>query len=62
MKTNNSHSDWRLTEDDVTQGSMLEPIIFNIFLCVMFILVDEKDATNCAGINSHTAHWEILHK
>ena len=37
-KINNSYSSWSKTRFGVSQGSILEPLLFNIFLCDLFFL------------------------
>ena len=47
VKISNSYSLWSLIKHEVPQGSILGPILFNIFLCDMFFMID----------NMHTASY-----
>ena len=40
VKINNSYVPWSLIKYGVPQGSVLGHIIFNIFLCDMFFMID----------------------
>ena len=43
VKANSSYSLWSLIKYEVHQGSILDPILVNIFLCGLFFLVDSVD-------------------
>ena len=60
MKINNSHIDWLLIKYGVPQGSILGPIVFNIFLCDIFFLIHEIDIASYSDNNTPTL-WEMLH-
>ena len=52
VKINNSYSLSSLIKHGVPQGSILDPIIFNMFLCDMFIMVDNIDIASYADDNT----------
>ena len=43
VKINNFYSLWSLIKHGVPQGSILDPILFDIFLCDMFFMTDNVD-------------------
>ena len=45
VKINNSYSLWSLIKHGVPQGSILDPILFNIYLCDMFFMVEKANIT-----------------
>ena len=51
FKVNNSYGIWSLIKYEVPQGSILDPILFKIFLCEMFVLVDLVDIASYANDN-----------
>ena len=53
VKVNNSHSFLSLIKYGIPQGSILGPILFVIFLCDMFFLVDSVDIASNADDNTH---------
>ena len=48
-KFNNSYSPWSCIKHGVPQGSILEPILFNIFLCDMLFSVDSINIASYAA-------------
>ena len=55
-KINSSYSSWEEILFGVPQGSILGPLIFNIFLCDMFFVVSQTDFAAYADDN--TPHVE----
>ena len=52
VKINNSYNLWSLIKHGVPQGSILGPILFNIFLCDMFFMMDNIDLASYADGNT----------
>ena len=52
VKINNSYSLWNLIKYGVPQGSILGPILFNIFLCNMLFMIDTIDTASYADHNT----------
>ena len=52
VKINNSYSLWSLIKHGVPQGSILDPILFKIFLCHMFFMVDNIGIASYADDNT----------
>ena len=53
LKINNSCSLWNLIKHGVSQGSILGPKLFNIFLCDMFFMVYNIDIVSYADNNTN---------
>ena len=52
VKINNSHSLWNLIKHRVSKGSILDSIIFDIFFCDMFFMIDTMNIASYAGDNT----------
>ena len=52
VKINYCYSRWSLIKHGVPQDSILGPILFNIFLCDMFFMIDNIDITSYADDNT----------
>ena len=52
VKINNFYSLWSLIKHVVPQGPILGPILFNIFLCEMFFMIDTIDIASYADDNT----------
>ena len=52
VKNNNSYSFSSLIKYGVPQGSILGPILFNIFLCDMFFMIDTTEIAGYADDNT----------
>ena len=53
VKINNSSRLWSLIKHGVAQGSILGPILFNVFLCDMFFMIDNVDIASYGDDNTH---------
>ena len=51
-KLNSSHSSWEEILFGVPQGSILGPLLFNIFLCDMFFIMNDIDFASYADDNT----------
>ena len=52
VKINISYSLWSLIKHGMPRGSILGPIIFNIFLCDAFLMIDNIDIASYADDNT----------
>ena len=48
VKTNNSFSSWKNVLYGVSQGSILAPLLFNVFLCDLFLFLPNIDTASYA--------------
>ena len=54
VKINSDYSSWKEILDGVPQGSVLGPLLFNIFINDLFLFVEHSDICNYADDNSLT--------
>ena len=51
-KINSEYSSWEEIMFGVQQGSILGPLLFNIFLCDLFLIMENIDIVSCADDNT----------
>ena len=61
-KMNSSHSSWEEILFVVSQGSILGPLLFNIFLCSMFFVLSQTDFASYGADNTRYVKLIILMK
>ena len=60
MKINNSQSEWTNIESGIPQGSILGPMLINIFINDIFYFMDGVNITNYADDNTpYTSHTDV---
>ena len=59
-KINESYSPWEEILFGVPQGSILGPLLFNIFMCDLFFIVNETDFASYADDNTPSASGDRL--
>ena len=59
-KVNGSHSSWQELKFDVPQGSILGPLLFNIFINDMFYFIEDTKIANYADDSTlYAVKWNI---
>ena len=60
VKINGKYGSWSEISSGVPQGSILGPLLFNIFICNMFYFLEDFDIANYADDSTHIMRIKIL--
>ena len=61
VRINSNYSTWSEIITGVPQGSILGPLVFNVYLSDYFLFIEESDVANYADDNSAYAGKEDIH-
>ena len=59
-KSRDSFSEWKRTVSGLPKGSILEPLLFNIFINHIFLYIENSSLCNYADDSKHYASGESL--